>query len=493
MEEILIDELELVIKKMNNLFITVRNKYVIQKDDGSYTWLEYNKTNNVSKFTDYMLEYHLNRKMAYGIFSGPEITKFISFDVDMVSKELVLSLYSELNQVGISSKYIHTSWSGSKGYHVDIYFSKAIHLSNIKRLYDYIISQMQPNFPKIDIEKKIELRPSPKKGLKLPLGLNRKNSDPNSNVCWYVDVNNNFMPIKKLDYILQIDPINKEEIIKIINNLPALTIKKPMSPSRHRDNKSSQPNDNYGKLISNVTLKSLELLDENGLTQPGTRNASLCKLAIYYKSQGASKNQCKQKLIIWMNSQDKKYYKTPLDTCYKEIERIAEGVYKKNIHLKLGKTEIEISRNEILTLHFYDKFLRKTLNALFIHSKRYGDKNGEFIMTYDQLAKAAKYTVKSATTHIKSLEELKIIEVTRSPVYVDEDGPRNPPNKYKLNLDVELINDERNKTIRKTVKDPSEYGSVMVKATVELFPNQEWAIMGEILESVIIDKKRSFS
>lgn len=42
--------------------------------------------------------------------------------------------------------------------------------------------------------------------------------------------------------------------------------------------------------------------------------------------------------------------------------------------------------------------------------------------------------------------------------------------------------------MRKTVKDPSEYGSVMAKATVELFPNQEWARMGEILESVIIKK-----
>lgn len=35
-------------------------------------------------------------------------------------------------------------------------------------------------------------------------------------------------------------------------------------------------------------------------------------------------------------------------------------------------------------------------------------------MTYEQLAKAEKVTPRTATTHIKSLEELKIIEVTRS-------------------------------------------------------------------------------
>lgn len=69
------------------------------------------------------------------------------------------------------------------------------------------------------------------------------------------------------------------------------------------------------KLTSNVTIESLELLDENGLTQPGTRNASFCKLVVFFKAQGASKENCKKKLITWMNAQDKRYYKTSLDIC----------------------------------------------------------------------------------------------------------------------------------------------------------------------------------
>lgn len=482
------DDLELIIKTMNNLFITERKKYIIQTNDGSYNWMELNKTKNFKKFQDFMLENHLKRKKTYGVFSGPEITKFITFDLDIVSNELVLSLHKELNRVGISSKYIHTSWSGSKGYHVDIYFSEVIHVSRMKRLFDYIKLRLKRKFPNLDIERIVEFRPSPTQGVKLPLGVNLANKDPNSNVCWYVDVKDGLKPIRTLEYILNIEPIERDDLITIINTLPE-TIDETKEIVEEDDSEQSPLND-PDKLISNVTLESLELLDKNGLTQSGTRNASLCKLAIYYKAQGASKKQCKQKLSIWMNAQDKKYYKTPLDTCYKEIERIANGVYKKNIHLKLGKTEIEITRNEILTLYYYDKFLRKTLNALFIHSKRYGDKNGEFFMTYDQLAKAAKYTVKTATTHVKSLEQLEIIEVTRSPLYVDEDGPRNPPNKYKLNLDVDLINDKRNKITKVTVNNPSEYELVMTRATVDLFPNGEWADMDKILDSLIIEKSR---
>ena len=322
--------------------------------------------------------------------------------------------------------------------------------------------------------------------MKLPLGVNRANKNPNSNVCWYVDVKDGFKPIRTLEYILDIEPIKRDDLITIINAFP-----EPVDETKdiiEEDSSEQSPLNDPNKLTSNVTLELLELLDKNGLTQPGTRNASLCKLTIYYKAQGASKKQCKQKLITWMNAQDEKYYKTPLDICYKEIERIANGVYKKNLHLKLGKTEIEVTRNEILTLYYYDKFLRKTLNALFIHSKRYGDKNGEFFMTYDQLAEAAKYTVKTATTHVKSLEQLNIIKVTHSPLYVDEDGPRNPPNKYKLNFDVELINDERNIVTKVTVNNTSEYERVMTKATVDLFPNGEWADMDKILDSLLIEE-----
>ncbi|RSK36612.1 TOTE conflict system archaeo-eukaryotic primase domain-containing protein [Bhargavaea beijingensis] len=215
------DELQLIIKKMNNLFITERKKYITQNEDGNgYNWWEIGKKRNFKKLQDYMLEYHLRGKRTYGIFSGPEVSKFITFDVDMVSNELVLSLYKELNQIGISSKYIHTSWSGSKGYHVDIYFSDVIHVSRVKRLFDYMEFRLKRNFPNFDIERILEFRPSPTQGVKLPLGVNLANKDPNSNICWYVDVKDGLKPIRTLEYILNIEPIKRDDLIRIINALP---------------------------------------------------------------------------------------------------------------------------------------------------------------------------------------------------------------------------------------------------------------------------------
>lgn len=477
-------DLKIIIKKMNNLFITERKKYIIQKDDGSYNWLEVKESNNVKKFHDYMLELHLRGKSTYGIFCGPVRSKFITFDIDIISPNLVNSIYKELNAIGIQSRYIHTSWSGTKGFHIDIYFSDTLFVSDMKKLYNYIIFKIQQKFPEVNIKEKVEFRPSPSQGLKLPLGINRKNKDADSNICWYVDVKNDFKPIKKLEYILEIEQIDKEFILTIINKLPKDGITKPtFSNKTNKSNLQYIDSESFG---FNTTLNSLESLDRNGLTQKGTRNSSLCKLAIYYKALGASKKLCHEKLIIWMNNQDKRFYKTPLEVCYKEIDRIVEGVYKKDIHLKQGKTEIEVSRNEILTLYYYDKILRKTLDALFIHSKRYGDENGEFIMTYNQLTTAVKYSKETAITHIAALEKLKIIEVTRSPIYFEDNRPRNLPNKYKLNFHVNLIDNEENKTTKIEVKDLSDYKSVMTKIIIKLFPNQEWARMDEILESLLI-------
>lgn len=109
-------------------------------------------------------------------------------------------------------------------------------------------------------------------------------------------------------------------------------------------------------------------------------------------------------------------------------------------------------------------------------------------MTYNQLTTAVKYSKETAITHIATLEKLKIIEVTRSPLYFEDNRPRNLPNKYKLNLHVNLFDNEENKTTKIEVMDLSDYKSVMTKIIIKLFPNQEWARMDEILESLLIKK-----
>lgn len=335
--------------------------------------------------------------------------------------------------------------------------------------------------PYKDLQRVIELRPSPIKGVKLPLGINQKNKNPKSNVCWFVDINKSLKPIKEIEYILEIEQIDKVTFTEIINKLPIIAPLQNTTNPFQNNKVIKQPHSEIEYTYSNHTVHSLEALDKKGLTRKGTRNESLCKLAIYYKALGATKIQCKNKLIQWMNKQDTQFYKTPLDVCYKEIERIVHGVYSKNIPLKYGKTEIEISRNELLSLHYYGKLARNTLYFLFIHSKRYGDKNGEFFMTYNQLMEAGNYSKTTAINHVKILEEAGAVQVTRSPTYFENNEPWNLPNKYKLNLDIGLIDNEKNISIIKSVRTLKEYNSVGEDAMLKLFPNFEWFRIDNII------------
>lgn len=477
------NDISAVAKKMKHLFITERKKYIIQNEDGSYTWLDKN-------FNDGMIDLHIKRKRTYGIFCGSVLTKFISFDVDVPSKEVVQSIYQVLNQIGIASEFIHTSWSGTKGYHVDVYFSEVITHSKMVEIYDFVVSRVLQLHT--DIKKnKIECRPSPTKGLKLPLGINRKNKDENSNVCWYVNVNDDFKPIEALDYILDIKQIDNNQILSIIKGLP--TIESEGISKNEPDTDKDQSNSaNHDKQIkTGETLNSLENLFKHGLRKKGTRHNSLLKLAIWLNTRNHDKKNCEEILKKWMRDQDEEFYNTPLKTCFKEISRIVEGVYSKNIVLGKGKPKIKIvvSRNDLLTIHQYPKKLHKTINALFIHSKRFADENGHFYMTYEQIAKAAPCSLRTAVNHIKELEELKVINVTRSPILFDGETFYNLPNTYQLNVD--LVDGDSDISI--TIKAPKleKYSNTKTELILKAFPNKEWMDIDNILKKALLKKTKN--
>lgn len=160
---------------------------------------------------------------------------------------------------------------------------------------------------------------------------------------------------------------------------------------------------------------------------------------------------------------------------YEEIKRIVHGVYSKSAPLKHGKTEIHITKNELLNIREIGGVARKTLYYLYIHSKRYADENGEFFMTYNQLIEAGNYSKSTAINYIKGLEKQNAIEVTRSPLQFNNEKSRNLPNKYKLiNLDFKMIKDEQNKSVSKNIYSTLDYNTIAHQALNELFTYIEW-------------------
>jgi hypothetical protein len=215
--------LEKVIRRLSELYINERYKYLLLDQGGNYYTKKYPDSNPEEKYKsrpllDYNLEYHLKEKYTIGVFAHPRKVKFICFDVDYVdiekAKQVVTKLIDSLNSLGIDNDYINVSWSGNKGYHVEIFFVKPMINSVVHNFYKVVLNRAIFSNGEGG---KVEFRPTKQQGVKLPLGANFKNTNMLTNKCWFVDFKNDFKMIRNHDYVFQIQQIEPKIIDDIVS------------------------------------------------------------------------------------------------------------------------------------------------------------------------------------------------------------------------------------------------------------------------------------
>lgn len=129
------------------------------------------------KLTSGVLLNHLEQKYAICVYSGKWGSKFMCFDVDDGNKETVFQIISELEKLGIPHRMIYVSYSGGKGYHVELFCQEIISTEQWYRMYLTVI-----HLGNLE-QHKVEFRPTHTQSIKLPLSCHAKSG----NVCWYVD------------------------------------------------------------------------------------------------------------------------------------------------------------------------------------------------------------------------------------------------------------------------------------------------------------------
>jgi DNA-binding MarR family transcriptional regulator len=450
---------EEIIKKINELYILNRWKYLILNKEGEYRTNIYQKNNpkdGTQPLTDWRIDFHLQGKQTIGVFAGKknniEISKFICFDIDLQDKTLshkqnkelskwcVYKIFNELQNCGISEEFINISFSGKKGYHIELFFDMPIEVSILKKFYNYILNQISLN------QNEVEFRPTYNQGVKIPLGLNFKNTEMfEDNKCWYVTYENGLKPIKKTKYILnikQLDNIyfrllmdkifdNNEETNNNISDYSYIKI-------NHKPLKSYKEN-----IDKDITIESIEKLEKMGLTTYGTRHNSILKLSKYYRYLGLTKEDAMLELKQWMSSQDKRLYSTSWDECIKEIERIVSITYNNEYQLVTTIKDINIYYEEMKQiLNLKNKNEKLLMYSFLIHGKRYANKYGVFYFPYSLIEKTTGLTDKTITKLINALEEDNYIEILsrnqnsiKNGVFVGKET-----NKYKIK--IEIISDE---------------------------------------------------
>lgn len=418
-----------VVNKMNELYINERHKLLQQYIDKDTKEVKYS-----TKFwtlNDKQIEKHLEQKTTIGLFSFKYQTKFICFDVDTKEQSRLDTLHLVnvlVNDFNLCRDDIHVSSSGSKGYHVEIFFNKSISNEIAKRFYNAVINEA--GFTR----EQVEYRPEHSVGLKLPLGLHRKTNK----TCWYCD-NQTLKEIERYDYILDIETIDVTPIIDVYDKSDPIVLEQEQA-------------EEFESLIKTVNMSTLYtednlmhmnyVLENNCLKYPSSRNNVTLMTSIYLKDvEGFNKETTLSTLTFIMLNTKKtqpSLINSSVSFIEKETKRIVDVVYKNDYKFNMRKKDVRITLEDINQILSIKKWNLKQLYLIhLIHAKRYADKQQIYYMSYSTMSKygAIKNNRSRLRAQINELGEF--IEVVQSNVVDREESIKKGevvklPNFYKI-------------------------------------------------------------
>lgn len=390
------------------LFDPNRHRWAQQMDDGSYRELQHGKTYTKGDGESYTINYWLNDGMINSHLTGKQTisifprrrdsASFLIFDVDTRgrSDEYTLKIVEALYECGINREDIHVSHSGSKGYHVELFWTEPVPTRKLERFGAHIKSMIGVTGQEIEIRP----RTSGGTGIKLPLGYHRKTSK----FCGYVD-NETLEPVgNPYHYFLAIQPIDPA-VLEFVdyNSQPTVSLvinNDQLLPPREEAAESA---------------KSLYL---NGLIEPGTRHYAVLKIALWLRDeQGIDRETAESLLIEWTRKQ---YRDGMLNGSLREAEADLRAVIK-DVFVKgkyrLGATtkQITLSTDDIQAVYQVKQPSARLLYfALILHGKMFADGFGQFTAGRRQLmrfTRLSEHTIKNARDYLVEHDFIRIVEM----------------------------------------------------------------------------------
>lgn len=485
-----------LVDKINELYITTRQKYIVQyykvetsengekKVKKGYSTKTNDNTENFKPLSDWLVKRHIQEKTTIGVFSAPEISKFLCFDIDVVDvskrKWTYYLIRQALHNLGIDDKYIHLASSGNKGYHVLIFVQST--LNNIIYLFNIVMRKIKENLPdeiKFNHHSsdehfgqfefgKVEMRPTYTQAVKIELSINKFNQDKNTNKCSFLD-KDTLEPLDK-SYILEIEAMDRDELLLLLETHKDDDDFEVEKKKNEIKNNIKEPHSHKINKNEEETIQHIVDLIQNGLQFEGSRHNSILKIAKYFRYCGHELEECISLLQDWMKWQDTKYYNTPLDEALSECERISRIVYEKEYILFGAIENIKIYKSEMKQLlQIKNKNDKLLLYSMMIHSKRYALNNGEFYMTFKQMEEMCGIGDDGASSSIKRLENKGFVTVVSRNVR-REKGYKHKPNRYKVN--IEVIEDELILEIDNT-SESLDNNELYMRSMIKSFNNDE--------------------
>lgn len=427
-----------------NTYITYRKKYIIQnKDKEGYTTVG-------ATFNNWNLIQHIKGNRTYGIFVN-NISKFITFDIDLkvkgreweqYQKWILYKVIDVLQEEGLG-QYLNISFSGNKGYHIDIIFDRPVRTALLKQFGGYIIRKHKLN--NIGVNNKliaeVELRGCNNQAVKLPLGLNQKSQK----YMYFLDDNLKIVTQEKLlEFNLKILDINKfyNLYTKKFDSLDMYTKKDIIIDKEKRDTGQLESK----KLKYNKS--ELDYVVQNEiLKNQGTRNDIIYLVALWCNSHKLSKEKAIEKLYrIIQNTPEELYNdKTSTKWKYKECDRVIEKVYANNLVLFDIK---EVGLNTHI-LEFIMKSC-KTLKQMNIflchiyHCFKWGNDEGVYFLSENRICSYTGTKKRDTVINLnKQLIKLGILKIVEKGRYINLGNgiKKGIATTYKLTIPQDILKD----------------------------------------------------
>jgi len=434
------EKTEKIMNWINEHYVTTRRKRVDQykNKDGEVKYVTYGGSdgNNKVYMHDSALKDHLSMEKTIGVFAAEIGTKFVTFDVDYEddldkAEDTTLSIINILKgEFELKDDEILVSFSGSKGYHVEVFFNKMVSHRKIDRFYKLIIRMLDVST--IDVE----LRPTKGQAVKLPLSVNMKTN----NKCYIAD--HNLLTEIADESILNINKIDFDRLEENFDELEELFPVIKDSPSR--ENRQT----NELKLDDNVEIESIEtVLDAGMLVESGSRHNVTLGIAALYNTEGRTEEDALD--VIWsILTYTFNKHRTMIGSSWnlsslrKETERVVGVCYKSDLKIGAEKRNVYISKEDILyVLQAKKQVEREILLAMLVHSRKYANNDGVFYLTNNQMVKYGITSNRSRTkAYRERLEQQGLIETVKQNEYtgrkmITDSGTElaiKDPNKYKV-------------------------------------------------------------
>ena len=408
---------------MKNLYINHKQEYLQQLPDGYRTVYGY--------LNDGIIKGHFqqNRTIGVKLSKITGLTKFLTFDVDYANnldkaREVAEEIIGFLNSYyGIPLDKIHCHFSGSKGYHVTLFFDKTIQDTGLLPFYAEVLEEL--DLP----ARQVEFRASSQYGVKLPLGIHQGTGNF-MNYMRYNVVAEMIFPMSKeesFEYFLDIEPLSLEDFREyVLDDIKGRKLKPAILTNKEGEelNQLTSGINFEGKTKEEIYDEVKTVIKNNHLVFGSTRDKLTYYSSIFLKEQGWSEEDTVGQISSFIsntfNNPETRGLideNTTLEFALSEVKRVTRNTYKHDY--KVGDRaskprKIKISKEEVLEILSTKKWhLKKLLFSMLVHEKKYAkaEDDGQFYMAYSVMTKMGNTTHRARLKEqLEELEKAKKIQ-----------------------------------------------------------------------------------